>query len=527
MTTQHLSTAASRPLIRHARRPRVRQVATIAAVSLWLLATSVAGATVALRGYSGDRYRLGPAEVSIQTSLATEGTADVYVPIVDWGIRAHPFTAPLRLQAQLVSIDRRAAIGALQAPGGAGAGFGRAEDDAPSVVASALERASVVALLGSIAGGAVGGLVLFVFTRRRLTLVVGAVAGLAVAVSGIAFCVAMMRSPDYAAFRAPTFYAHGGELPKLLRLSDQLTSAGAGYESSYQQALTGLDTLIGAAAGGRPVTSTESFLVGSDIHANWLTLPAFTSYADHRPAFLVGDFTSQGTPIEAVIAGRAAHLGHPTIAVSGNHDTPLLMQQLAARGAVVLTHDGRMLGNGKVRGPAVQKIDGMLVAGYEDPLEAEAGSYGHRLDFTDAELRAQMLTVDGWFDALSTRPQIVLVHDFRIAAALREHVAAESDEPLMILTGHDHKQHVDRSGNVVEIDGGTLGAGGVVDIGKALAGFAQVHLDAAGWPEAVDLIAADPISGDATAQRVRLVEQQGTRPPERSGPLTPRNLRHR
>jgi hypothetical protein len=54
-----------------------------------------------------------------------------------------------------------------------------------------------------------------------------------------------------------------------------------------------------------------------------------------------------------------------------------------------------------------------------------------------------------------------------------------------------------------------------------------VHLDAAGWPEAVDLIAADPISGDATAQRVRLVEQQATPPPERSGPHPPRHLRHR
>ena len=38
----------------------------------------------------------------------------MYVLIVDWGIRAHPFTAPLRLQAQLVSIHRRAAIGALR-----------------------------------------------------------------------------------------------------------------------------------------------------------------------------------------------------------------------------------------------------------------------------------------------------------------------------------------------------------------------------------------------------------------------------
>src|SRR6185503_16500591 len=128
--------------------------------------------------------------------------------------------------------------------------------------------------------------VLFVFTRRRLTLAVGSTAGLVVAVAGIGFCAALMRAPDYAAFRTPTFYAHGGELPGLLRLSDQLTSAGAGYQSSYQQALSGLDTLIGAAAGGRPQVPAQSFLVGSDIHANWLTLPAFADYADHRPAFL-------------------------------------------------------------------------------------------------------------------------------------------------------------------------------------------------------------------------------------------------
>ena len=37
----------------------------------------------------------------------------------------------------------------------------------------------------------------------------------------------------------------------------------------------------------------------------------------------------------------------------------------------------------------MQRIDGMLVAGYEDPLESGAASYGHRLDFTGAELRNQ------------------------------------------------------------------------------------------------------------------------------------------
>ena len=76
-----------------------------------------------------------------------------------------------------------------------------------------------------------------------------------------------------------------------------------------------------------PAASAQSFMVGSDIHANWLTLPAFARYADHRPVFLVGDFALQGTPMEASIAQRAAALGHPTVAVSGNHDSPVVMRR--------------------------------------------------------------------------------------------------------------------------------------------------------------------------------------------------------
>ena len=50
-----------------------------------------------------------------------------------------------------------------------------------------------------------------------------------------------------------------------------------------------MDTLLGAAAGTDAAPSDRSFLVGSDIHSNWLTLPAFSAYADHRPVFLVGE----------------------------------------------------------------------------------------------------------------------------------------------------------------------------------------------------------------------------------------------
>jgi len=151
----------------------------------------------------------------------------------------------------------------------------------------------------------------------------------------------------------------------------------------------------------------------------------------------------------------------------------------------------------------VISVDGLTVAGYEDPLAAQAGSFGHRLDLTQAELDAEISRVETWFDLLPERPDIVLVHDFRVAAALRVHAATEGGS-VIVLTGHDHRQHVDRSGDVVEVDGGTLGAGGVFAVGHAAAGFAQVHLTADGWPAAVDLISADPITGDATARRVAL-----------------------
>ena len=482
---------------------RVRAAARLAATTLCLAAFSLAGMGIALRAFSTASYQVGPAQMSISTSFADHGSVDVYVPIVDWGVRAEPYTAPIRMSATLVSVNRTAALRTLQTPDDARARLTAVEDGAPAAVRDALRRAALLVLLGGVAGGLVGGLVLHAVKPRRRVLLLGAAAGLTAAACTIGVCALTLRSPDYGVFRQPTFYAHGGDLPRLLELSDRLTSAGDSYQSSYQQALSGLDTLVAAAAGDRTPAVQRSFMVASDIHANWLTLPAFARYADHRPVFLVGDFALQGTPIEASIARRAAHLGQPTVVVSGNHDSPVVMRRLAQAGAIVLTHAGRMAGDGTVTGPTVVPVDGLMVAGYEDPLAEQAGNFGHRLDLTPDELISEIATVETWFDSMLVKPDIVLVHDFRVAAALRVHIATEGGS-VIILTGHDHRQHVDRSGDVVEVDGGTLGAGGVFSVGHASAGFAQVHLTADGWPAAVDLISADPITGDATARRVAL-----------------------
>ncbi len=496
-----------RPAIRRGvAHARVRAAARLAAITLCLGAFAFAGILVSLKAFSTASYHVGPALMSISTSFAGRGTADVYVPIVDWGVRAAPYKAPIRMSATVVSVDRQAALRTLQTPDDARARLGAVEAQAPAAVRSALERAALLVVLGGAMGGLIGGLVLHAVVHRRRMLLLGLAAGVTAAAWTVGGCALTLRSPDYAAFRQPTFYAHGGDLPRLLELSDRLTSAGASYKSSYQQALTGLDTLVAAAAGDHTAVVERSFMVASDIHANWLTLPAFARYADHRPVFVVGDFALAGTPIEATIAQRAAALGHPTVAVSGNHDSPVVMRRLAQAGAIVLTHSGRLQADGSIQGPAVTSIDGLLVAGYEDPLAAQAGSFGHRLDLTPAELTSESAKVEAWFDGLTVRPDIVLVHDFRVAAALRLHAASEGGPPLMILTGHDHRQHVDRTGDVVEVDGGTLGAGGVFAVGHAPAGFAQVHLTADGWPAAVDLISADPISGDASARRIAIDE---------------------
>ena len=82
---------------------------------------------------------------------------------------------------------------------------------------------------------------------------------------------------------------------------------------------------------------------------------------------------------------------------------------------------------------------------------------------------------------------------------------------MLVLTGHDHHQHVESEGAHVLVDGGTVGAGGAFGVGEEPSGFALVHLDADDRARAVDLVEVEPASGAASAHRVvleppRLVE---------------------
>ncbi|MGH3039291.1 MAG: metallophosphoesterase family protein, partial [Gaiellaceae bacterium] len=336
-------------------------------------------------------------------------------------------------------------------------------------------------------------------------LLLGPATGVAVTFAAVVLVGVGVSRFDYAALREPTFYAHGEELPRLLEFSERVLAAGEGYDDSYGEAVEGLTQLI-AVAGDRaeePAPIDRAIVVASDLHSNGLVLPALQGFASGKPVFLVGDLTQRGTRYETGIVPGLASLGPPVVAVSGNHDSRPLMLAAARGGVVVLTRSGRLLADGTTDGDPVFEVAGLRVAGWDDPAESATGSFeGHLLELKEqALLDAQEQFLD-WFESLPERPDVVLVHQHSLAHGLLDQLAAQGGAPVLVLTGHDHRQHVESEGVHVLVDGGSVGAGGAFGVGEEPSGFALVHLDADERARAVDLVEVQPESGSASARRV-------------------------
>jgi predicted phosphodiesterase len=271
--------------------------------------------------------------------------------------------------------------------------------------------------------------------------------------------------------------------------------------------LAGLANLVAFAGESRTdATAATSFVVASDLHANALVLPVLEDYARSKTVFWVGDFTLLGTEAESRLASRIGRLGKDAVAVSGNHDSRRFMIELARAGVTVLTREGRLLPDGSTDGRTLIEIDGLRVAGYDDPLEGRNGGVeARRLDLTDPEFAEAAQDFVSWFGELPRRPDLVLVHQHGLAHVLLS-IVRPGDAPLLILTGHDHKQHLERDGSAVLVDGGTVGAGGPFAIDEQHVGFAEVRLTDNGIARTIDLIDVEPLSGNALARRVALSE---------------------
>ena len=309
-----------------------------------------------------------------------------------------------------------------------------------------------------------------------------------------------MLTFDAAAFQSPTYFARGAELRRILEVAED-EQVRSRYGSDFTSILRSVGAVL--SEGGEAAPDTREIYLASDLHGNPLVVRPISDSVGDAPLLLAGDFGQRGSEAEtALIAPRAAALSDEVVAVAGNHDSAGIMAALAEEGVTVL---------GEPDGPNSVEVDGLEVAGYADPLawRGEGDPVDRPVTFGDlpdpeAAFEGAADELERWFDELRSRPDVVIVHQNELAQELAARLFERGRQaPLTIVTGHDHEAHVDRYGDVVVVDGGSVGANGPYDAGREPIGLAGMHFPAESTSlRSVDLIAIEPFSGQAQASRV-------------------------
>jgi hypothetical protein len=148
------------------------------------------------------------------------------------------------------------------------------------------------------------------------------------------------------------------------------------------------------------------------------------------------------------------------------------------------------------------------MAGYESPnMRLASQDYRDRgADVTPADQAA----FAAWLGPLVGRVDVVVVHEPALAEpALQELRKTVPAQPLLVVEGHTHQQAVVSRADVIQVNGGTVGAGGTGNLaGSQPIGLAVVTYRAlrpGGFePLAVDLVQVAPGTGEGSARRIRL-----------------------
>lgn len=468
---------------------------------------ALSGAWAAPRVAGPVTYDTDVAAVRFQLAVSAPAQRGVslFVPIANWGLRAPVIGAPVKLSVEPRAVDRDAVARAVTGGGDAEVALLRQDLD------RALRRLVVHTLLVMLAGALVGGLLAAVLWHalgvrgKRLAIApAAAVVGVAVVLGGLGAWAALSWDP--ARLERPDYFASGVELERILDQAHALRRAGDKYSDRVNSSIRSIAGLLDdrSGLGATPVSAaTERVVLASDIHNNLLTLPTVRHYSEGHLTVLDGDFTINGGKMEAGLLKGVATLGNPTVAVSGNHDSPGIMRALERRGVTVLDHtDG------------VQTISGLKLAGFEDPLEFVGKEFpsGLRTGLSFGDIaNGHQRYLDAvqerweWFKALPERPQVLIVHQESIGRALANLIwqADPDGAPLAILVAHTHVQRLDRYGPVTTVNSGTAGAGGVFGVGTQSVGLALMDYDRrTGALTATDLVQMNPSSEAARAVRV-------------------------
>jgi predicted phosphodiesterase len=466
------------------------------------LASAGAGVT-ALAALRLDR-ELSVGTVRIFSDPGHRGALDLYVPLVDWGVRFGGVRVPVRLRVDVQRVDRDAAVQVAREGQGAPRVLARIKRDATDAIASYLRILVVVVVSSALAFGL---LVALALRGVGCPLRAGALAATATALTlGVAIIVLLPPRGDLG---APEYYAHGPDIPRALRAVESAEASASALGDELDGQLVGLAQLVvapgeRAALGGRP-----QITVASDLHNNLLAVPALRRVARGTPLFFVGDLTDRGSPLESQLTSGVLTAGTRLVFVTGNHDSDSAAQELADDGAIVLTEHGRLLRRGRF-GPMVVRVAGLRVAGYGDPFRRRRARGYVQQGALPAPTPAEQNLFATWLIGLEDKVDVVMVHEPALAAKGIDALHRDPpSHPIVLLVGHTHGADIELDRDFTVLNGGTVGAGGTGNLGEgAKIGVARMTYATGGGfaPLAADLVEIDPGNGSATAKRFRLDE---------------------
>jgi predicted phosphodiesterase len=456
------------------------------------------GGLIALTTFAQDK-RLSVGTVRLSVQPFHPGALDLYVPLVDWGVRFDAVRFPARLHADVRAIDRRAVARVAQA---GSLDLTLVRRDARDAIAGYLR--ALVAMV-ALAAAALGLLVALALRNRdgpRLRWTSATALVLAV---GWAVALILLLPPRGAIDR-PQYYAFGPDIPRALSAVENVQRSTRNLDQELDSQLVGLARLVADPAQRTPLAGRPTVTIASDLHNNVLALSTLERAAATGPVLFDGDLTDRGTPLETSLIRRVVSLGHPFVFVSGNHDSDSLGTELARRGAIVLTEYGRLRPDGS-HGEMIVDVGGLRVAGYSDPYERRsADDFRDRYDNKPTPAMQERFLA--WVRPLLGRVDVIMVHEPALIeptlAVLRDRPPSR---PVVFVVGHTHAAAVDHFPGVAVVNGGSVGAGGTGNLTERTPiGLARLiyTVKPSFQPLAADLVSIDPGSGSATARRERL-----------------------
>jgi predicted phosphodiesterase len=438
------------------------------------------GAWLAIAAFGRGSATLGPFQVGLDAHFGS-GVTDLSVPPLG-EISAPTHLTPLHLTATVQGI-------AIQKLSETVSDIGieplvqQVEDEARHQILLYALRLLGVAVLG----GALLGVVVY---RRKWRRVLIAAASALVLVGGTE--LATYATYDTSAFLSPTFSGSLSIAPKLIGPVEEATQHIDAFRTALEQIVSGSARVYTTIAASPPAgPNTIKVLHISDIHLSPL---GFTFAQQIAQGFGVdfvvdtGDITTFGTPAENFVTKYIPGFHLPYVFVRGNHDSGSLVQAMS-RERNVRVLDG-----------SETTVDGITLYGYPDPV---FNNNDHDLD--SKQFEQQVETADPIIarqvESLPRPPDIVMVHDNRMAQSLAGHV------PL-VLSGHFHVPAKTITDGTLYLQIGSTGGAGIkvfTNLGGPLS--AEVLYFRPPTPAhparliAYDRISQSPETGSLTVQR--------------------------